>query len=734
MFGRLSSKPKIVFDVNRGVLNIAGQPAQVGDLVGSVVDVDGNVTATVVDGSVITLEEVNGVRMFGWHAGGFVMTDAAALVPFRTTNTAIHFSGAVMSGVQNARVPVALSIGSIPSRSLGLTLRANWANEGFAGDDSYAFLSVTNLGVSTHTGSALAASAYRLGAAGHWHNLVMCGNEDDGIGFFESGVQSPIVPNTLNTVIRGDASTLMFGLSNYDQAAGTFDPGEPFYATTFGIWREMTTAEAQELSVEIAKARPSRRLVCYGDSRGDSFLWNGEFERNNKFGYHFNRRTFPGVSINTGNEDASGNPTPSIGEMIDEDIAAGLTYDAATILTGTNSFATNSAGGGVDIQGPLDALIQRVGDLLESGTAEHVFVLNDVPRTDPTTPTIEAAYLEYRHRLTRHFAGRSRVTVVAVSRSFERFGDPQQWELRYTNDETHWNAEGYRHVMAMLLPIIEEHFGDREGSIHHIRNDQSVRDLLNHDLDAVNARLAIPIQNTATVSEPILFNVSPPLLIEPGIAPAPADFTASEGTVTVSAWNPASGYQIAITPDPEFTGGLVTVSATLFDADVYGEWLVEQTDNTELLEAIEAVASSLAGVFNDADVEAIRDAVIAAVENDLDASDLSVVALVEALRGEIERPNGTLATLNQNVGEGNQSITQSIAALIEVVGAIPTTVGSTPIDFLREIIDGVTFPEGSVGESLQDTFKDGGKQNAQEVDENGDPIPGSFVSAIVSKG
>jgi len=53
---------------------------------------------------------------------------------------------------------------------------------------------------------------------------------------------------------------------------------------------------------------------------------------------------------------------------------------------------------------------------------------------------------------------------------------------------------------------------------------------------------------------------------------------------------------------------------------------------------------------------------------------------------------------------------------------------------LEEAIVSVTFPEGSFGEALQNMFKDGDIQNAQEVDANGDPIEGSFVSAIVTKG
>jgi len=68
-------------------------------------------------------------------------------------------------------------------------------------------------------------------------------------------------------------------------------------------------------------------------------------------------------------------------------------------------------------------------------------------------------------------------------------------------------------------------------------------------------------------------------------------------------------------------------------------------------------------------------------------------SIVNDLRDAIERPNGTLAILNQNVGEGNQEIQQAIATI--------------PTEPLEELIDGVTFPAGSVGESLQKTFKDG---------------------------
>ena len=79
------------------------------------------------------------------------------------------------------------------------------------------------------------------------------------------------------------------------------------------------------------------------------------------------------------------------------------------------------------------------------------------------------------------------------------------------------------------------------------------------------------------------------------------------------------------------------------------------------------------------------------------------------------------------------------ANTINIVTSEARTTGSShsPADvviaLLQHDIGSIIFPSGSVGKAIQDTFKDGDIQHAQELDTLGDDIPGSFVTARVTK-
>ena len=82
--------------------------------------------------------------------------------------------------------------------------------------------------------------------------------------------------------------------------------------------------------------------------------------------------------------------------------------------------------------------------------------------------------------------------------------------------------------------------------------------------------------------------------------------------------------------------------------------------------AQEIAEATEAALLNDMDatafLEAVSSNIEAAINNEADGT-MTVMALVQAVRDDIERPTGTLATLNQSAGDASQDMQQAIAVV-----------------------------------------------------------------------
>ena len=397
-----------------------------------------------------------------------------------------------------------------------------------------------------------------------------------------------------------------------------------------------------------------------------------------------------------------------------------------------NHLVLNNRGDYVELDGNGDRVAYAVDDMVK---ADDGFYYRCTFPIDSTTPP------------------NSGVTPTGdFTNNANRFWTPTQVHLV---DAVHWSERGSRlSADANVLPFL-------------VTSASSTTELSQSTIDDIAAAVAdnspteIPVQNFVAANQPIIFNLVSADGTEPAVAPTPGNFVVSvPSAVTVSPYSAAFGYQVTITPnDPVDAGQVVSVTGFTLGEVLRRQWLVGPAvsadggvlvDNDAIAEATEQ------RLLNEMDGEAfmqlLADRLEQAINDEADGS-MTLAGLVSLIRSDLERAGGLLETSANGVGLSAADINAIAAAILAsptnpiatnssgaVTTSNPTTggVGSahTPADvvtaLLQQLVTGVTFPAGSVGESIQDVFKDGDRlrhtRDAALSDE-----PNGIVTTTVTK-
>ena len=464
-YGQLDNA-QMVMDAYSGVLDSDGNPCKIGDQVASWVSVNGTYTFTATPGADIRLEidPMTGLRALHFYSG--ILKTQQPTNPWAAAGVsgALSIVGRVARGViSSAAIAWANAQSSSPTSAtagMSLTFRANQNGLGFDGEDSYFSQGRPNGFPRQHT------SVKRMGNAGTHHNIVTTFMDEASDGnrvarFYDHNGEVSSISVTGQNSIAWVASYDLFtvGGSQWDPADDSFANTEEMYITHLGAWGNIGIDPqwGADLAANLGRTAPHRSILFNGDSRTSNLLLNGTVQLANEFGYVFERNADNGWIVT------------DLDARLDTLIAADQVYDVGVFWIGVNHWTTYTDSAGV---ATVFALVRaQIQKCLDAGLFKHVFLLNDTPRNQSDNE--RDLQLEFRNLLEDHYIGNGSVTLVDSWRLVQDPGDEKLLSTDYTGDGVHFNTAalpnrstaGYMRVIHDgLMPMIQEHLGDRSGT------------------------------------------------------------------------------------------------------------------------------------------------------------------------------------------------------------------------------------------------------------------------------